>query len=205
MCHNANFEEPALMKLDRCWIHAVAVLVLGLFAVPVVAQNTGQPKAAPTAGAKAATRAASAGAPQANLSQLMKGIFYPASNVIFAAQNDNPDSIKPAADPSTATDPLQSAYGKWQAVENAALALTDAAPLLRIAGRMCSNGVAAPLAKADWAGLVRGLQDAGLKVYAAAKTKDQEKIVDAADAMTTACANCHDKYRDVPKPENRCK
>jgi hypothetical protein len=142
--------------------------------------------------------------PAATLAQLMKGVFYPASNVIFAAQNDDPKDIKPAKDPSTATDPLQSAYGKWEAVENAALVLHDAAPLLRIS-RSCSNGKPAPLAKADWNKLVRGLEEAGQKVYEAAKTKDQEKIVDAADVMTTACANCHDKYRDVPKPEDRCK
>ena len=41
-----------------------------------------------------------------------------------------------------------------------------------------------------------------LATYAAAKTKNQDKIVDAADVMTTACANCHDKYREV---SDRCK
>jgi cytochrome c556 len=46
------------------------------------------------------------------------------------------------------------------------------------------------------------MKQAGLATYAAAKTKDQDKIVDAADVMTTACANCHDKYREVT---DRCK
>src|SRR5215470_14294515 len=54
----------------------------------------------------------------ANLSQLMKGVLYPASNVIFAAQSQNPADVKPASDPSLATDPLASTYGKWEAVEN---------------------------------------------------------------------------------------
>src|ERR1700693_1893660 len=67
---------------------------------------------------------------RATLAQVMKGILYPSSNVIFAAQNENPADVKPAPDPSTATNPLASSYGKWEAVENAAMALTEAANLL---------------------------------------------------------------------------
>jgi hypothetical protein len=140
----------------------------------------------------------------ANLGQLMKGILYPSSNVIFAAQNQNPNDVKPAADPSTATDPLASSYGKWEAVENSALALSEAANLLMIPGRKCANGRDVPLKNADWPMLVQGLREAGLTVYKAAQTKNQDKIIDAAEVMTTACANCHDKYREKPKLEDRC-
>src|SRR5262245_40604225 len=72
---------------------------------------------------------AQAGAPamqiQADLLQLMRGVLYPAANVVFAAQTDNPGDIKPppGKDPSMATDPLLSTFGGWRAVENAALAL----------------------------------------------------------------------------------
>src|ERR1700756_1467759 len=59
----------------------------------------------------------------ATIAQVMKGILYPSSNVIFAAQDENPADVKPAKDPSTATNPLASSYGKWEAVENSALAL----------------------------------------------------------------------------------
>ena len=45
-----------------------------------------------------------------------------------------------------------------------------------------------------------------MKAYEAGKSKSQEKLVDAADSMTTACANCHDKYRDKPGGDaERCK
>jgi hypothetical protein len=135
----------------------------------------------------------------------MKGILFPASNVVFAAQNTNPNDVPPAKDPSLATDPLANAYGKWQAVENAGIAIADAANLLLVPGRKCSNGLAAPLANPDWSKFVQGLREAGLKVYAAAQTKDQDKIVDAADTMTTACSNCHDKYREKPSVADRCK
>ena len=140
----------------------------------------------------------------ANLGQLMKGIIYPASNVVFAAQSTNPKDVKPAPDPSLATDPLASTYGGWEAVENSALALSEAANLLTIPGRKCANGRPVPLQNADWAKFVQSLRDAGATVYKAAQSKDQDKIVDAADVMTTACSNCHDKYREKPNLAARC-
>ena len=141
----------------------------------------------------------------ANLAQVMRGILFPNSNVIFAAQNENPADVKPAADPSTATNPLASTYGKWEAVENSALALYEAANLLTVPGRKCANGRPVPLQNSDWPKLVQGLRDAGITVYKAAQSKNQDKIVDAADVMTTACANCHDKYREKPNLADRCK
>ena len=103
-----------------------------------------------------------------------------------------------------ATDPLTSSYGKWDAVENSALATVEVANLLTLAGRKCANGLEVPLKNADWAKFVRGLREAGMTAYAAAQAKDQDKITDAAAVMTTACANCHNKYREK-KPADRCK
>jgi hypothetical protein len=142
---------------------------------------------------------------QATLAQLMRGTLYPASNVIFAAQDQNPADVPPAKDPSTATNLLASSYGKWDAVENSALAIAEVANLLNLPGRKCSNGRDVPLQNADWAKFVQGLRDAGMTVLKAAQSKSQEKIVDAADTMTTACANCHDKYREKPNLADRCK
>lgn len=148
---------------------------------------------------------ASAGAPDANLGQLMKGILFPNSNVIFAAQSTNPADVPPAKDPSVATDPLANAYGKWQAVENSGLAIAESARLLTVPGRKCANGRPVPIGNPDWAGLVQGLHEAGIKAYKAAQSKDQDKILDAADTMTAACAACHDKYREKPNLADRCK
>jgi hypothetical protein len=186
------------MKLLRS---IVSVAAVALCVAPIAFGQA--PKSPTRASPEKATRANNR--TPANLAQLMKGIIYPASNVVFAAQNDNPNDVKPAKDPSTATDPLQSAYGKWEAVENAALAMSEAASLLTIPGRSCSNGRFAPISAADWGKWVRELREAGLTVYAAAKTKDTDKIVDAADKMTTACSNCHDKYREKPTPAQRCR
>ena len=104
-----------------------------------------------------------------------------------------------------AVNPLASSYGKWEAVENSSLALVEAANLLTVPGRKCSNGLPVPITNADWPKLVQGLRDAGMAAYKAAQAKNQDKVVDAADVMTTACANCHDKYREKPTPADRCK
>src|SRR4249920_2971653 len=83
----------------------------------------------------------------ADLNQLMRGVLYPAANVVFFAQAENPGDVKPVPghDPSMATDPLTSTFGGWQAVENAALALAESANLLMVPGRVCSNGEPVPM------------------------------------------------------------
>lgn len=141
-----------------------------------------------------------------NLNQLMRGVLYPASNVVFSSQNDNPADAKaaPGQDPSLATDPLVSTFGGWQAVENAALALTDASNLLLIPGRKCANGVPVPMNNPDWLKFVQELRDAGIKAYAAAQSKNQDNMIAASDTLTEACANCHRKWREK-RPAERCK
>ena len=141
----------------------------------------------------------------ANLTQLMRGTLYPESNVVFAAQDVNPADVPHAKDPSMATDPLTSQYGKWEAVENNALAIAEVANLLTLPGRKCANGLDVPARNADWAKFVQELREGGMTAYAAAQTKNQDKMTDAAGVMTEACANCHNKYREKAKLADRCK
>jgi hypothetical protein len=140
----------------------------------------------------------------ATLGQLMKGTLYPESNVVFAAQDTNPAEVPHAKDPGMSTDLLTSQYGKWEAVENSALAIAEVANLLTLPGRKCANGLDVPVGNADWAKFVQGLREAGMTAYAAAQTKNQDKMTDVADVMTTACKNCHDRYRER-KLADRCK
>jgi hypothetical protein len=144
---------------------------------------------------------------QSNLNQLMRGVLYPAANVVFFAQSDDPAAVKrpPGLDPSLATDPLVSTFGGWQAVENASLALTESANLLMIPGRQCANGVPAPIENPDWTKFVQDLRDAGMKAYKAAQTKDQDKMIEVSDTLSQACAGCHRKWRDRPRGVDRCK
>jgi hypothetical protein len=131
----------------------------------------------------------------AGLGQIMKGIMFPASNVIFAAQKHNPADVTPAKDPSAATDLLDGSYGKWEAVENSALAIAETANLLSLPGRKCLNGRDVPVKDQDWTPLVQALQEAAMTAYKAAQSRNQDKVVDAAATLNAACANCHDRYR----------
>src|SRR6266566_1850704 len=121
----------------------------------------------------------------ANLNQLMRGVLYPAANVVFFAQAENPGDVKPVPgqDPSMSTDPLTSTFGGWQAIENASLALAESANLLLIEGRTCSNGTPAPTKDPDWSKFVRELRDAGMSAYRAAQTKDQDKMIATAETL----------------------
>lgn len=171
-----------------------------LFAAAVMASAQ-----APTRGG-GAQPAAGAQRAHGNMLQVMRGVLFPASNVVFAAQDD-PATMKPADDPSTSPNPLTSAYGQWIAVENAGIAIAEGANLLTIP-RACSNGKQAPINNADWQKFVAGMRDAGMTVLKAAQAKNVDQITAAADAVTTACGNCHDVYREKTPaqggPANRC-
>jgi hypothetical protein len=145
--------------------------------------------------AKPAPRPAAPPKVEANLLQLMRGILYPASNVIFAAQEDLSKQPVPP-DASTSPNPLTTTYGGWQAVENAALALSESANLVMMPGRMCSNGKPVPIGRADWVKDVQKLREAGRAAYAAAKKKDTEAMVDVSGTISDACSACHDVYRE---------
>ena len=78
---------------------------------------------------------------------------------------------------------LRGLYGKWLAVENASMALVEAANLLTIPGRRCANGRWVPVQKADWNQWVQGMRDAGLAAFKAAQTKNQDAIVEVSEAL----------------------
>ena len=143
----------------------------------------------------------------ADLNHLMRGVLYPAANVVFSAQADNPADVKltPGQDPSMSTDPLTSTFGGWQAVENAALALAESANLLLIPGRTCANGAPAPITDPAWATFVQQVRDASMKAYKAAQAKDQDKMIELSETLSAACAGCHRKWRDRKTPANHCK
>ncbi len=143
----------------------------------------------------------------ADLNQLMRGVLYPAANVVFFAQAENPGDVKPVPghDPSMSTDPLTSTFGGWLAIENAALALAESANLLLLPGRVCSNGSPVPMNDPDWATFVQKVRDTGMQAYKAAQAKDQDKMIDISETLSAACAGCHRKWRDRRTPANRCK
>jgi len=178
----------------RLRIFALTVLVFvwiaALFCAGIGAQAPKPAAAPPKAGS--ASRAQADG----NLLQVMRGILFTNSNVIFSAQSHDPAAVKRDDDPTQSTDPLKGTYNGWEAFENSSIALAEAANLLTIPGRVCSNGKPVPVQNADWIKFVQGLREASMASYKAAKSKSTDAIVDVSDTLTTACANCHDVYRE---------
>ncbi|MGQ0734324.1 MAG: hypothetical protein ACT4QD_11780 [Acidobacteriota bacterium] len=137
--------------------------------------------------------------PMGNLAQVMRGILFPNSNILFDVQSVDPDN-PPKTDQSTgggATSAFSGIYKGWPVVENAAIALGESATLLTIPGRLCENGRPVPLKQADWAQFTRELKDASQKMLKAARSRNRETASDATNDVAGACENCHLKYRDV--------
>lgn len=178
------------MRMRRfvVWVIVAAVGCIG-FSVAAGAQTSGRRGGGPPA-AQAGRQV------HGNLNQVMRGILFPNSNVVFTLQSATPDSFKPEADPATSPNPLTGAYAGWQALENAGIALAESANLLTIPGRVCSSGIMAPVQNADWVKFVQGLREAGMAAYKAGQAKTEDAVLDAADKVVTACSNCHDVYRE---------
>ena len=141
----------------------------------------------------------------ASLAKLMRGIPFPASNLIFDTQTNDP-AAKPAESggSSGATSAFSGVYGGWEAVENAALAISETANLIMIPGRLCQNGRPVPLDRADFQKFAQGLADAGQAALKAAQSKNLDAMVEVSGTVSDACAACHEVYRDKPEDKDRC-
>jgi hypothetical protein len=143
--------------------------------------------------------------PYSSLAQMMRGIPFPASNIIFDTQTEDPAAQKkPAEGSKGATATFASVYGGWQLVENNALAIAETANLLLVPGRLCENGRPGPLDREDFRKFAMGLADAGKAAYKAAQSKILDAMVDVSGTVSEACAACHEVYRDKDDQKDRC-
>ena len=140
--------------------------------------------------------------PEANLIQVMRGILFPNSNIIFATQGMQAAEIE-KIDVSPGTG-FSGVYRGWQVVENAALALSESADLVLKAGRLCEGGRPAPVTAEDWIAASRQVREAGLVAYKAAQSKDPASMVKASDAIADACDACHSVYLEDKSVKERC-
>ena len=94
--------------------------------------------------------------PLGNMAQLMRGIFFPNSNLLFTVQTRDPAAPAPKPTPEQQSQGFsvfdwgQGIYGGWQMIDNAAIALADAGPLMLTPGIRCENGRLAPVTDPDW-------------------------------------------------------
>ena len=137
--------------------------------------------------------------PEGSLAELMRAIAFPNANIIFNLQIKDPGTQpkkQPAAAPFDYSEWGATVYPGWLAVDQAAVALTETAPLLLTPGRRCQNGRPAPVDAADWKQFVAALVDVGKLAHQASKARDYAAFMDISDKLNDACANCHKVYRD---------
>ena len=137
--------------------------------------------------------------PEGNLAELMRAIAFPNSNIIFNVQIKDPGAQAkkaPAAAPFDYVEWGSTVYPGWLAIDQAAIAITETAPLLLTPGRRCQNGRPVPVDRADWKQYVRELADVGKLARRASQARNYEAFVDISDKLNDACANCHKVYRD---------
>lgn len=158
-----------------------------------------------TASEPAATAAEFTPQPYANLAQVMRGIPFTFSNIVFDAQAKDPGAPRaPAEVTAGATETFKNVYGGWQEVENSALALAEASNLLMIPGRSCENGKPVPVQEETYRKAAEGLAAAGRAAYKAAQSKNMDQMVEVSGTVADACAACHEKYRDKEDLKMRC-
>jgi mono/diheme cytochrome c family protein len=139
--------------------------------------------------------------PAGNMAQLMRGVLFPSANMIFNVQR---------YDPATPPKPNQQAkdagfswvdwgagvYTGWEIVDYAAVALGETAPLMLTPGRRCENGKLVPVNDPEWIKFSTELYEPSKAVYAAAQTRNQEKVSDITEQLADMCLHCHQVYRD---------
>lgn len=154
--------------------------------------------------------------PIGNLAQLMRGIMFSNSNKLFDLQSAEPGAELPEMSPEVseavstfmgvASSRFASVYRGWPEVEGAAVALADGAKLAMVEGRLCENGVAAPVGQADYIEGARLLEESAMKVLDAARIQDYDAASFAVNFIVESCSHCHRTYRDGPdsREEPRC-
>ena len=155
-----------------------------------------------TASTGASTRRPPAFPAAGNLSQLMRGIMFPNSNIIFTVQTHDPAEKKKAGDAATADGGFNwsmwgsDLYSGWEIVDYAAIALAESAPLMLTPGRRCENGKLVPVNDPDWIRFTKEMAEVGRASYRASQTRNQEKVSDISGDVADACLHCHQVFRD---------
>ena len=162
---------------------------------PVVAAAAGP---GPTAGTASFVPA------EGNLAELMRAIHFPNANIIFNVQLGDP-ATRPPREPSPLSfDYVEwgaTIYPGWLAVDQAAVAIVETAPLLLVPGRRCQNGRPVPVDRADWQQYVDDMVEAGRFARRASQARDHEAFDEVSTRLNASCANCHMAYRDGDGPE----
>jgi len=155
------------------------------------------------AAASSAAATAARFPPTGTLNQLMRGVFFPNSNLLFTVQTRDPAAPVPPPDPAAKGAGFsvfewgQGIYTGWPVIENAAAALADASPWMLTPGLRCENGRLAPVTEPDWIRFTEEMVSVAKRGYRLSQTKNQEAVAEWTGDLSDACAACHGVYRDV--------
>jgi mono/diheme cytochrome c family protein len=152
----------------------------------------------------AAAAAAPSFPPVGNLAQVMRGMLFPSSNIIFTVQTVDPGATTRPSDPTNSKDTggfnwmLWGAdiYKGWELVDYAAVSLAESAPLMLTPGRRCENGKPVPVNDPEWIKFTQELADAGKAAYKASQSRDQAAVSEISNVVADSCSHCHQVYRD---------
>ena len=139
--------------------------------------------------------------PVGNLAEVMRGIMFPSSNLLFNVQGHDPGAEQTtfqAQDNFSWVDWGAGIYSGWQIVDYAAIALAEASPLFLTPGRLCENGQPVPVDRPDWIQYTAEMVEAGKAAYRASQTRDQAAVSEVTNVIAEACYNCHEASRDKP-------
>jgi mono/diheme cytochrome c family protein len=150
--------------------------------------------------AQAKTATITALPPAGNVAQVMRGILFPSSNIIFTVQG-----IDPGVKKTVPTDGQAGGfdwftwgggvYPGWDVVDYAAVAVAESATLMLTPGRRCENGRPVPVSDPDWIKFTNELADAGKAAYKASQTRNQATVSESTNQLNDSCMNCHRVYR----------
>jgi cytochrome c2 len=141
--------------------------------------------------------------PAGNVNQLMRGIFFPNSNLIFTVQELEAEKLPPQPSTTNRTDSVtifewgQMVYSGWPVVENAAVSLADASLVLTVPGLRCENGTLAPVTEPDWIRFTDQMISVAKRTYRLAQTKNRDAVSEYTTDLSNACNACHRVDRDV--------
>jgi hypothetical protein len=153
--------------------------------------------------ARAAATPALSSPPAGNLAQLMRGVFFPSSNLIFTVQTRDPGAPLPPPPPTpqgVGTSVFEwgmGIYTGWPVVENAAVAIADASMLMLTPGLRCENGRLAPITDPDWIRFTEDTIAVAKRTLRLAQTRNQDAVSEITGDLSDSCSACHQAYRDV--------
>jgi hypothetical protein len=133
-------------------------------------------------GARNLSRTPASAAPVASVKQLMRGIVGPSSRAVY-------DAVSTTVTENGTQEVFPRNDGEWETVASHAMALVEAASLLKVEGRAKDSGA--------WMRLSDSMAKAAMQSYRAAEQQSTEGLLASGEVLNDSCDNCHREY-DVP-------